>query len=479
MSFIPGSGAGVVRVLGGQGISASGTAAVTVSANLTAGPGIVLGAGPGGSVQITAAGPSGNVTAVGTSNGAGITTSFNSGTGVVTLDRGLFNPAGTGSGILLTESTSNAELYISNAQSVDSLKGSGAGSSNGTGITVTPYVSGVNKTFGVSANLVGGNGISIAPTSGLPGNTGLTIANTGIVGLTAGNGINLTAGSAPIISNTGVTALTAGSGISLSGSTGNVTISSTAGPGTITIATLTSGTSYTVPGDATQRYDIDYTIVGAGGGGGYGCTNGTSGTGGGGGASGAIVQGSTAYPVLGGTVLTYSIGAGGVPVATFNTQATSGGSTTLTIPTEGVTKTAVGGAGGFTSTPLLGGGGGSGTYGGGGGGAFTGNPGVGGTGTVISGQSGGINPPTGGNGGAGGAGGIGLSTVYSGGGGGGGPGGGFGGNAEGSGGVNGGNGSLGGGGGGGGGFQQTPFVLGGLGGTGGSGVIYLILTRLV
>lgn len=282
MSFIPGSGAGVVQVLGGQGITTSGNASVVVSANLSAGPGIVLGNGPGGSVQITAAGPTGNVTAVGTSNGAGIQTSFDVGTGVVTLDRGLFNPATPGSGILLTESTSNAELYISNAQSVDSLKGGGSGSSNATGIIVTPYVSGVNKTFGVSANLQAGSGISITPTSALPSNSGLTITNTGVTSVTAGNfgiaiggtpqaptisnngiwnvaadvgiaivpgpslqvpaiqntgvltvtggtGISVTGASqTPTVTNTGVTSIVAGSGITVSGSTGAVTVSSSA-----------------------------------------------------------------------------------------------------------------------------------------------------------------------------------------------------------------------------------------------------------
>ncbi len=314
MSYIPGSGAGVIAVIGGQGISASGTAAVTVSANLTAGPGIVLGAGPGGSVQITAAGPSGNITAIGTSNGAGIIATTNVGTGVCTLDRGLFNPPGTGSGILLTESTSNAELYISNAQSVDSLKGAGAGSSNGTGITVTPYVSGVNKTFGVSANLVSGAGISIAPSSGLPGNTGLTIANTGVVAITPGAGIGASGTSNVTLSNTGVTALTAGAGVALSGSTGNVTISA-AGTG---VAAITAGPGISVTGSVNNPTvsNTGVTLIAAG--------NGIAVTGG---TGGVTVSSTDAGRIIGSQ--SFNSTAGGITIG-----AASSVSYNVTIPPE-------------------------------------------------------------------------------------------------------------------------------------------------
>lgn len=492
MSYVPGSSSGVVAVLPGQGTSVTGQGVVTVSANLTAGPGVSLTGGPGGSIQISAAGPTGNVTNVVSANGAGVASAIDIPSGVVTLSRALQNPPNpVGSGILLTPSTSNANLFISNDQSVDSLKGAAPGSSNGAGIIVSQYDSGTHRTFGVSANLQAGSGISILPTSGLPNNTGLTVRNTGVLSVVSANqsipGIAMFGTSSNVqVANTGVTSVRPGFGIALAGGTvnpdgslsgSNVTISTTSGPGTVTTAALTSGTSYTIPGSSFQRFDVQYTVIGGGGGGGYGY-GGSTGGGGGGGACGEIVQGSTAYPIPGGTVLTYSIGAGGTTVEAILTPANSGGSTSLTIPTEGAAIVAAGGVGGTSGSTNAGGAGANGFYGGGGGGGSI-SAGAGGTGVKVPGGAGSLSPPTGGAGGAGGAGGLGIVNSYAGGGGGGGPGGGFGGNAIGSGGVTGGNGVLGGGGGGGGGARIIPFDFAGAGGTGGNGVIYLVIIQVV
>ena len=183
------------------------------------------------------------------------------------------------------------------------------------------------------------------------------------------------------------------------------------------VTTVGSG-NVVVPGTTGSPVSVRIQIWGAGGGGGGGAATGQPVTGGGGGGgSGRYVEVNAI--IAGGTLLSYTIGNGGVG-GIVNGNGTQGSSTTLT--TNAGVITASGGFGGQNGQAT--GQGGAGDYGGGGGG-FVGGPG--GAGTVQSGAAGsGLNGGTGGGFGAG-VGGIGGSVIDGGGGGGGGSGGGAGG----------------------------------------------------
>ena len=73
-------------------------------------------------------------------------------------------------------------------------------------------------------------------------NDATTQTTAGVTSVGAGTGISSSGGLTPTIANTGVTSLTAGTGISLSGSTGGVTITSTA-TGTVTSVATGNGLS--------------------------------------------------------------------------------------------------------------------------------------------------------------------------------------------------------------------------------------------
>ncbi len=166
-------------------------------------------------------------------------------------------------------------------------------------------------------------------------------------------------------------------------------------------STYTSGSgSYTVPGSSSAFYDLTIQVWGGGGSGGIGGQGIPSGGGGGGGYATISLM-----AVAGGTVFTYSVGAGGVP---FSGVGVSGSTSTVSL--AGVPQaSASGGLHGDTPSraggqPLTGSGynGGTGAPitngqgGGGGGSAYTnsnGNPG--------SGNTGGAGTGNGGNGGVG------------------------------------------------------------------------------
>jgi hypothetical protein len=241
--------------------------------------------------------------------------------------------------------------------------------------------------------------------------------------------------------------------------------------------TLTSGTSFIVPGNGYVK--VEYIIIGGGGGGGGGGTSSppSGGGGGGGGGSGTVVSGSQII-VPAGTPISYTIGAGGAG-GTSDNSGSSGNQTTIINPLSGVVTTANGGIGGGGGSGGNGGAGGGGEYGGGGGGANISQGGIPGAGAM------GTYPPSGGNGsgitgGSGSYGGAGGSDGNGGGGGGGGSGGGNGGNS----GASPGAGSAGnaygaGGGGGGGGSVNTPISgPGAPGGAGASGAVIFICTQM-
>jgi hypothetical protein len=73
-------------------------------------------------------------------------------------------------------------------------------------------------------------------------NDATTQTTSGVTAVNVSTGISSSGGKTPTLTNTGVTSLTAGTGISLSGSTGGVTITSTA-TGTVTSVATGNGLS--------------------------------------------------------------------------------------------------------------------------------------------------------------------------------------------------------------------------------------------
>lgn len=244
---------------------------------------------------------------------------------------------------------------------------------------------------GVSFN--GTSDITVADSTKLPlaGGTmtgaitfaaGQTFPGTGTVSsvqVSAGTGLSgggtVTSSGTITLSNAGVTSLTAGTGISVSGSTGAVTIASTAsGPN---IQTFTSSGTWTKPSGASL---VLIRIFGGGGGGGGGLSSyaspGTGGTGGGGGACvNILVRASTL-----GSSETITIGSGGSAGGP-GSGGGNGGNTTF-----GSIFTAYGGGGGGSA--VTGSSGVSGGAGGGFGGA--GSSATSGTGSSVGGQVGGL-----------------------------------------------------------------------------------------
>jgi hypothetical protein len=163
--------------------------------------------------------------------------------------------------------------------------------------------------------------------------------------------------------------------------------------------TLTSDSTYyyrTFVGNGTLQVPSALTvdILQIAGGGGGGCGFGTSACGGGGGAGGVLYNASYSLPAGNTTIL---VGAGGASIQGANTNASSGISSTVTLPTSTV-LTAIGGGGGSTypaAQPYPFDGGSGGGCGGAGGDSGSPSPQRGGFGTAGQGNNGGQHKGTG------------------------------------------------------------------------------------
>ncbi len=173
--------------------------------------------------SITISATSGGGSAGGVSTGSSNRLAYYASTGQVLED--------TGANLTWNGST----LTVTGTVSATTFSGSGAS------LTNIPNGALVHSNIQFAA----GTGVSVSSTNVNLGQT-LTITNTGVTGVTAGTGINLSGNAGSVqITNSGVTSLTAGTGISVSASSGSVTISSTvtgitsvvAGTGAINVTT--------------------------------------------------------------------------------------------------------------------------------------------------------------------------------------------------------------------------------------------------
>lgn len=194
------------------------------------------------------------------SNGLGTVANFNSSTNTLRIENtGVVNVI-AGTNISISPIDANGNITISST-----------GGGNGGGGTVTSigvYGAASNARITSSGGPITSNGVitlDLASTGVLPGSytypsmtvdtygrvtsiaNGVSLGTVTSVGLTPGNGIQVTGG--PItssgsmtITNTGVTRLSAGTGISLSGSNGDITVSTTVSGGTVTSVGVSSST---------------------------------------------------------------------------------------------------------------------------------------------------------------------------------------------------------------------------------------------
>lgn len=140
--------------------------------------------------------------------------------------------------------TWNIPLEINNLESqITTVGGSGVQSVvAGTNITITgtatnPIINSSAGANGVQSLTAIGSGIVLNQNTGA-----VQIKNSGVIGITAGNGIAVSGTGTITIDNTGITSLTAGSGISVAGST----ITNTG------VRSITAGTNTTITGTATN-----------------------------------------------------------------------------------------------------------------------------------------------------------------------------------------------------------------------------------
>jgi hypothetical protein len=194
----------------------------TDTLTLVAGPNITITTNAG-SDSITISASTGEGGPTGVSTGTANRLAYYASTGAVIED--------TGTNLTWTGTT----LGVTGTVSATTFSGSGAS------LTSIPNASLVHSNI----DFASGGGILVSAASVSLGGT-LTLTNTGVTGLTAGTGINVSGATGSItVSNTGVTSIVAGSGISVSAGTGAVTISTTggissvvAGTGSITVNTV-------------------------------------------------------------------------------------------------------------------------------------------------------------------------------------------------------------------------------------------------
>jgi len=158
-----------------------------------------------------------------TANLAGIANNVN---GIVAVTNG-----GTGETVY-----GNGQLLIGDNGGLSKGTISGSGSisvTNSAGAISIGYTGGTGDGTVSSVGVAGGAGISVSG-SPITGSGTITVTNTGVLGINAGSGIDVSeSGGTVTISATGsgVTSINAGSGISVSSATGDVTISATGGGG--------------------------------------------------------------------------------------------------------------------------------------------------------------------------------------------------------------------------------------------------------
>lgn len=114
-------------------------------------------------------------------------------------------------------------------------------------IVSTSNITSGGKSVVTTVTPTAGAGINISSLVSTGPSTSWTVNNTGVLSITTNTGLSTNVGAAGnvTVTNTGVLSLTAGSGISLSGSTGNITISSS-GADLINVIGVTSNYTATL-----------------------------------------------------------------------------------------------------------------------------------------------------------------------------------------------------------------------------------------
>lgn len=266
---------GVLSVTGGDNVTIKGTPtnpiinAVGTLNSLKNGKGINITGGTGPEATIT------NTGVVGLVAGANVTIQeTGAGTGVFNI-----SASGGGGGAVASVTGNGPGINVTPTTGAVVVQNTGVTSLTGTANNITVSGSTGAVTLNIGSNVL---------TNVTAGNSGITVAGTGntrtisaaVVGLTAGDGIDLTNNSGNItVKNTGVLQLTAGSNVTITEVTpgsGNFQISSTGGggggTGTVTSITagyglsggnITSSGTIAVNGDVVVTYDA-YRAKGAG-----------------------------------------------------------------------------------------------------------------------------------------------------------------------------------------------------------------------
>jgi hypothetical protein len=210
MAFVPGGNVYDIIVNGGTGIQS---------------------VQPGTGISVNNANPQnpnvGNTGVVSVTAGAGISTNFPDGN--ITLTNTGVNVIQAGAGV--TVDNTNPQQPIVSSSGVASL-------GQGVGITITP-----NPT--AQTPLITNSGVTsltaIAPMNVNASAGAITIKNNGILGVSAGTGIAVSAGQTPTITNTGVNAIQAGAGVAVNNTNPQQPIVSATG-----LTGLTQGTGISI-----------------------------------------------------------------------------------------------------------------------------------------------------------------------------------------------------------------------------------------